>query len=348
MADSSARLTVFTRYTRLGASSRLRFHDAAGALEEAGFRPHYSSFFSSAYLRRLYAGRGKSRFLFAAALLRRLCCLLFTGGPLLIEYELLPFIPWRWEKLFLAGRRYVLNFDDDVWRKYDGLPHLSDKYDLLCRHAAGIVTANRMLEERCRALNPHTIRIPTAVNTADFSARPAKRKKFTLVWTGTPVTYPHLLSAADRLQEAAAETAFDLLIIGAPSDAVPLDGVNCIFEEWNQDTEAVLLASAHAGIMPLPENDAFAAGKSAFKLIKYMAAGLPVIASPVGENLYTVHHGVNGFLASGPAGWSAAVSALAGEDTRARLGAAAYESAAEFSQEKCMPELAAFIAAVLR
>ena len=53
------------------------------------------------------------------------------------------------------------------------------------------------------------------------------------------------------------------------------------FENWSQERETDLLPRCHAGIMPLTD-DEFSRGKSAFKLIQYLASGLPLIASPVG------------------------------------------------------------------
>ena len=60
--------------------------------------------------------------------------------------------------------------------------------------------------------------------------------------------------------------------------AIP--GVPMRFVDWSAETEAELLGRSHVGIMPLPEEDPFARGKSAFKLIQYRAAGIPAIASP--------------------------------------------------------------------
>jgi hypothetical protein len=45
-------------------------------------------------------------------------------------------------------------------------------------------------------------------------------------------------------------------------------------------------------------------GKCAYKLLQVMAAGKPVIASPVGANRQVVQHGVNGFLADTPSEWA--------------------------------------------
>ncbi len=59
---------------------------------------------------------------------------------------------------------------------------------------------------------------------------------------------------------------------------------------WSSATEAQSLAAAHIGVMPLTD-DAWARGKCAFKLLQYMAAALPCVASPVGANTEAVIDG---------------------------------------------------------
>ena len=68
---------------------------------------------------------------------------------------------------------------------------------------------------------------------------------------------------------------------------------------WSEATEADSLADAHIGVMPLSD-DEWARGKCAFKLLQYMAASLPCVASPVGANTEAVIDGFNGFHAREP------------------------------------------------
>ena len=75
------------------------------------------------------------------------------------------------------------------------------------------------------------------------------------------------------------------------------------------------------GIMPMPD-EPWMRGKCAFKLIQYMACGLPVVASPVGMNLDVVTAGDNGFLASSTSKWVEALETLASDvDLRRKMGA---------------------------
>ena len=96
---------------------------------------------------------------------------------------------------------------------------------------------------------------------------------------------------------------------------------------WASDTEARELNQSHLGIMPL-EDTPWEQGKCGFKLIQYMAAGLPVIGSRVGMNIDIVQPGVHGFLVSGPEEWAQSIETLAASpELRSRMGAAGRKAA---------------------
>jgi glycosyltransferase involved in cell wall biosynthesis len=70
---------------------------------------------------------------------------------------------------------------------------------------------------------------------------------------------------------------------------------------WEEATEISHINSFDVGIMPLPDSD-WARGKCAFKLIQYMACGVPVVASSVGANRDVVQEDC-GFLAEDTEQW---------------------------------------------
>ncbi len=299
-------------------------------------------FFSRAYLKRLYAGLGKSRVLACAALLRRLSVLRRLPRHLLIEYELLPNVPAALEMAILRHHCYVLNFDDNVWEKYAGT-RLSGKFDRIISGAAGVIVANNFLAQRVSGLNDNWLEIPTAVDLAHYGGEVAKRSRFTLVWVGTPVTYVYLEKFADTLRAMTAVADYELLVLARRClEKRSIPGVPMRFEDWSVANEAQVLASSHVGIMPLTD-DPMSCGKSAYKIIQYLAAGLPVIASPVGENTRVLTHEC-GILAGTRDEWCEAVRCLA-EDTavRARLSRGATERAKEYSLQKFRPVLTDFM-----
>jgi glycosyltransferase involved in cell wall biosynthesis len=91
---------------------------------------------------------------------------------------------------------------------------------------------------------------------------------------------------------------------------------------WSSATEAVELADGDIGITWLP-NDSWSQGKCGLRVLQFMAAGLPVVANPVGMNRKQVADGETGFLATTPDQWAEAIVRLATDpQLRERMGQA--------------------------
>lgn len=315
------KLGVYTRYSELGASSRLRCFRWEKYWRQYGIEAVFHPFFDDAYLRRLYSGGGRDPLAWLKSLAARMTTALPDDEEVLyIEYELLPAIPAALELIKLRGRKFILGFDDRVELKYAGKPFLADKYAGLLTRAAGVVCANRFLCDWAGRYNANIIEIPTVIDPGNYPAfTTPKAQELTVVWIGNPATIHYLQAAAPALQKMAQSVNFELLAIGADAPQIP--GVKCRSGIWSEETEGAMLSAAHIGIMPLPPDDPFAAGKSAYKLIQYMAAGIPAVASPVGENRRVIKEGVTGFFAASPGEWQDAVSRLANDEAlRRQLG----------------------------
>ena len=338
-------LTLWTRYGDLGASSRLRFRQYIPFLEAAGWQVARREFYSDDYLRRLYAGRGHSLRELCAGWSRRTREMRAepSGVPALIEYELLPYLPYALEKRFLAARKYVLNFDDAVYLRYARLPGLRRKFPRLVADAAGVIVANAALERRFAPLNANLLRLPTVPPPLppDFRRDPADR--FTLVWVGTPMTFSYLYARLNALRLAARATDFELLIVGG----APLPGVPCRVVPWSEAAELDALRRAHAGIMPLPDTP-FARGKSAYKLIRFLQCGLPAIASPVGENLRVLRPEETGLFAESDADWAEAIRRMAAPECREGMEESVRRAAEAYSLDDAAKQLCAFLDSSLK
>jgi glycosyltransferase involved in cell wall biosynthesis len=92
-------------------------------------------------------------------------------------------------------------------------------------------------------------------------------------------------------------------------------------KQWvPMQTFAKLIYDFDILVSPL-ENAMWNEGKSALRVGIGMAMGIPVIASPVGEQKYVVKHGVNGFLARNEEEWYNYLKMLIeDEDLRKRIG----------------------------
>jgi glycosyltransferase involved in cell wall biosynthesis len=78
------------------------------------------------------------------------------------------------------------------------------------------------------------------------------------------------------------------------------------------DREQTDLSSFTIGIMPLTDT-LWTRGKCGYKILQYMAAGIPSVASAVGANNDIVTHGENGFLARTSEDWVRLIATLAGD-----------------------------------
>ena len=337
-------LGVYTRYSELGASSRLRCYRYADMLWKCGFDVRMHPLFGDDTLQALYSGRGRGGKL-ARDLARRMFRLPCAEENLWIEYELLPGVPYGVERLYLRKRSYVLSFDDAVYLKYRGRRLLDGKFERLASRAAGVMAANDLLVEHFSRFNANTVKIPTAVDTDALAPGAEKFPRFTVAWIGTPVTFrAHFAPFAPLFRELANELDVDFAVIGGGEVA------SRVFPEarrfaWSEEVEREVLPKCHAGIMPLPENDDFAAGKSAYKILQYFAAGIPAVASPVGENRVVLRDGATGFFAAVPEEWREAFRRLF-SDAKMRVGmaeAARDEAVKKYSVRSIAPDIEKFL-----
>ena len=95
---------------------------------------------------------------------------------------------------------------------------------------------------------------------------------------------------------------------------------------WSEATEASDLASGDVGVTWVPD-DLWSRGKCGLKVLQYQAAGLPVLANPVGVHEQMIVPGVSGWLPRTTGQWIDAVQSLSNDPSlRRRIGRAARES----------------------
>jgi hypothetical protein len=323
---------LITRYDAAGASSRLRLLQYIPALAEAGITAEVIPFFSAAYLDRLYTGRStRSEALSAYPLRVRQMADARAFDLLWLEKEALPWLPWAIERRLLPrGVPLVADFDDAVFHNYDlhgsGLVRrlLGEKIDRLMAGAGLVMAGNAYLAARAAAAGAARVEIvPTVVDLDAYrlAPEPPADAPPRIGWIGTPSTWSaYVAPMLSLLTGVATEAGARILVVGAGEGG----GAHPLLdrEAWSEAAEVPLIHRMSLGIMPLDETP-WARGKCGYKLIQYMACGLPVVASPVGVNAEIVEHGVNGFLARTPEEWHAAIAALLRDpDLRRRMGAA--------------------------
>lgn len=337
-------LSFLTKYTSQSATSRYRSFFFMRQMLNKDYNISVHSFLDSEYLQRLYGGKSIGKMKIIGAYLSRFFSLFTASENLIIENELFPYLPYWFEKLFLKHKRYILNYDDNVWDTYKDKFWLKHKYDKLVQEADGVIVANNFLFEKVKCLNDAIIKIPTAIDLEDYAEVVEKNALFTLVWVGTPVTYRYIESHAKMFQTLAAKMEYELCIIATEKlKSRALEGVTMRFVEWSPENEVQYLKQAHIGIMPL-DDDTFSKGKSAFKLIQYLAAGIPLMGSAIGENNRVIQEGENGYLVLSDEEWMEKIALLYHDKAlREIMAARSHADAYEYSIQKYFPLYKGFI-----
>lgn len=316
------KVLALTRYGRAGASSRIRFLQFLPHLEQHGVFVDVAPLLRDAYLTRLYAGGGRAMMEIAIDYLRRIAQLFRVKqyDLLWIEKELFPDLP-SWVETWLSclGIRYVVDYDDAIFHNYDLSRNplrrcLAEKIDSVMRSASVVVCGNHYLAERALRAGSKAVEIlPTVVDLDRYSVRPIESSSFvTIGWIGSPATAKYLSLVGPSLRLLAERFPLKLCVVGANPE---MEGVEVVSRQWSELSEVRDIQSFDIGIMPL-EDSPWERGKCGYKLIQYMACGIPVVGSPIGVNREIVRHGDNGYLASTPDEWIEALSELIANSTR--------------------------------
>lgn len=343
------KILLLSRYGRLGASSRVRFYQYLPYLQQHGLQVESAPFFADDYLAALYAGKPAPALSVLAAYGKRLSALLRSAryDLIWIEKQIFPWLPAWFEQIL--PRPYVVDYDDAVFHRYDQHANplirwaLGDSIDRVMRAARLVIAGNEYLKARAlQAGAPWVEILPSVVDARRYvpaSENFPAPQPFTLGWVGQPVTASFLQLIQPALQAARAYAPIRLLTVGAS-----LPGLGASFLPWSEASEVESIQQFHAGIMPLPDAP-FERGKCGYKLIQYMACGLPVIASPVGANMQIVEHDRSGFLAETEQQWTEAILALAHSPVlrreMGRAGRVRFE--AQYSLQNAAPRLLALL-----
>lgn len=309
---------MLPRYGVLGASSRLRMMQYVPALQAAGIEVEVSPLLDDDYVRGLYEG-SVSITAVGRSYLRRLRLKRSMGrfDAVWLEKEAWPWLP-DWLELPLLGRstRLVVDYDDAVFHRYDAHRStlvralLGRKISRVMRRADLVTAGNAYLADYALAAGSGcVVKVPTVIDLERYPADAAVRNEAPVVvgWIGSPSTADYLHQVSAALAPLQAGGRIRCVAVGARPDQLVRTPFQA--EEWREDTEVMQLRRFDIGIMPLPDAP-WERGKCGYKLIQYMACGLPVVASPVGVNRELVGEGVNGFLAEDHAQWVGAISAL--------------------------------------
>lgn len=300
------------------------------ALENAGITVQIAPFFDDDYLRSLYSGK-HDRARVMGYYLKRVNQLWRLEKPdvIWLEKELLPWVPAGIERAFMPrGVPVVSDYDDAVFHRYDQHRSkiirsvLGNKIDKVMAHSSLVMAGNTYLATRAREAGAARVEVvPTVVDADAYDVTPLPEADGCprIGWIGVPSTWAgYIKPKQEMLVELACQHGAMLRLVGAG-----IDGEGQIESlPWTEASESRLIQGMNIGLMPL-DDSLWSRGKCGYKLIQYMACGLPVVASPVGVNVEIVEDGVTGFLASSDAEWRTAIARLlADPPLRRRMGQA--------------------------
>ena len=240
-----------------------------------------------------------------------------------ISRQLLPaFAPLQ----AMAKRPMVLDVDDAVWLNTGGhrARDLAQASDL-------VVCGNSFLANQFSRWNANITVIPTAVNTTWYRPHraraddsPDRGPALVLGWTGTSGNFPFLYAIEGALLRVLQHCthAKVLIVADRPPRFKLLPASRVEFEPWTPRTELAALARMSVGLMPLADTD-WCNGKCSYKMLCYMAAGLPVVVTAAGMNREVLALGEVGLSAASEREWIDALNALLDNaNLRQRMGAA--------------------------
>jgi glycosyltransferase involved in cell wall biosynthesis len=246
--------------------------------------------------------------------------------------------------LNLCSRRLLFDLDDAIFCRSDGYPSRTrqNRFARIARRCQQIWAGNTYLAETAQRYNPAVTILPTSLEPGKYAIKTKKPRDYIdLVWIGSSSTRKYLSGALPMLEPLA--KTFPLLRLKIVADFnLPSEYLHTVAVPWSEEKESGALSSAHIGIAPMPDNP-WTRGKCGLKVLQYMAAGLPVVSSPVGANGQIVEHGLTGFHADSPEAWQGAIQRLVSDaNLRRMMGEAGRKRVIEgYSVDVTFPKMAA-------
>lgn len=227
------------------------------------------------------------------------------------------------------GIPLVIDFDDAIWIRDVSNVNRSirwvkdpNKISRIISYADEVTVGNDFLASYARGFNPNVRVLPSTIDETFHKPVESERESVCIGWSGSHTTIAHfdLIVPVLRQIKDFYGSRVSFLTIGGTSEFADELAIKSI--AWSASEENEQLNLLDVGLMPLPDDD-WARGKCGMKALLYMAAGKPVIATPIGVNSRIVVEGETGFLPDNHDEWYNAMSELI-ENTEKRrsMGAA--------------------------
>jgi glycosyltransferase involved in cell wall biosynthesis len=238
---------------------------------------------------------------------------------------------WQLGLVRRSARRLLFDFDDALFLRDSyaarGLhsPRRLRRFAAMVRASDAVLAGNSYLAGQAKRWTaPERVHlVPTCVDPSLYPLAKHLRanQDVQLVWIGSSSTLQGL-EATRPLLENLGRRLPGLRLKMICDRFIEFQHLPVIACPWAEESETAEIAAADIGISWVPD-DAWSRGKCGLKVLQYMAAGLPVVANPVGVQEEMVKHGENGFLAGTADEWTEAIRRLTADpELRRRMGAA--------------------------
>jgi glycosyltransferase involved in cell wall biosynthesis len=213
----------------------------------------------------------------------------------------------------------IFDVDDAIWLDNGSAA------DRIARICDLVICGNQFLAEHFSRYSSHIEILPTAVDSDRFIPEenlPVPRREIVIGWSGAAGGLYQLETIASALGAVLRANPHTKLMVlcQKPASLRDLPAAQVEFRQWNEATEVRDLQAMDIGIMPLPDDER-SRGKCSYKMLLYMACGLPVVVSPVGMNLEVLALGEIGYSAHSMQAWTDALTALVRDrELAARMG----------------------------
>ena len=244
-----------------------------------------------------------------------------------IQRDLFPFGPPLLERLLAQhAAPLVYDTDDATYLRPGFTPKTPfqrlrrfDKVAEVVGRAAWVSAATPAIADWARRYNPNVSVVPMAVDLAEYDrARAGKHQVGPLVigWTGTAGGLGYLQRLAPVLAEITSRHDVVVRVVSGGYRRVCLPGVRVEARPWRTLRD---IAAFDIGIVPLDDTP-FEQAKFPFKLLQYLALGVPAVSARVGIASSVIRHGENGLLAASADEWQSGLEALIRDaESRRRL-----------------------------
>ncbi|WP_158797043.1 glycosyltransferase [Pedobacter sp. L105] len=294
-------------------SQRLKFEQYYTALEKAGYEITIAPFIDLNFWKIIYkSGFYRQKVMYTLLNYARRLSLLSRLSRYDLVYVHLwatPFGPPLYERLLRKfSKRLIYDIDDLIYQGGSSPNNrsirflkTSAKVDFLMKHADRVLVSTEKLMDYTRQFTTRVSLIPATVDVKKYGITSAGASAPVVIgWSGSHTTSKYLHLLDEVLRTLSERHDIRILVMGDPDFAI--EGLPIEILTWSAAMETENLLQFDIGLHPVPDEE-WVYGKSGGKLVQYMAAGIPIVASAVGPNFKVVQDGYNGFLVNSAKEW---------------------------------------------